>query len=201
MYESLIPFGFQPLPSLLHQGRRAYEGKQKTQLQRDVADEQCLRRWGNHLSKATLLALYTSCFGLSRNLLWPRFCLLLYSTAVLNLNRSLVLKSGLSIRSFHNWKEPKGSGTRKISRLPLCSGVAEATSLGRSNLAVQSFSLMPWGFNNRAVLRCKNSTAYRTEFQPTSRTSTGLTCDFTQCRFYFWITIVRARYSLRPCGL
>ena len=51
---------------------------------------------------------------LSRNLLWTRFCLLLYSTAVINLYCSLLFSSSLSIRSFHNWKEPKGSGTRKV---------------------------------------------------------------------------------------
>ena len=66
----------------------------------------------------------TSLFGLSRNLLWTRFCLLLYSAAVINLYCSHLFCSSLSIMSFGRPKGPKGPARGKSSRSLLCSGVA-----------------------------------------------------------------------------
>ena len=49
--------------------------------------------------------------------------------AIFNLNRSLKLSSSLSIRSFHNWKEPKGSVTGKhCLRLILAALVDKSSS-------------------------------------------------------------------------
>ena len=66
----------------------------------------------------------TAIYWLSRNLLWTRFCLLLYSTAVINLDCSLIFCSSLSIMSFGRPKGPKGPAPAKSVIKAFCSGVA-----------------------------------------------------------------------------
>ena len=121
----------------------------------------------------------------------------LYSTASLNLDCSLVFSSTLSIRSFHNWKEPKGSVTGKISHNSLLLTSRKRHPSVGCYLPTNPFILFLGGAEllQLATRQSERLTSSQTVLTTLSKNRMGFVCDFDGDGFYLKLPIVRVKFA------